>query len=306
MSFIGAGLAGILKGVGAAGMSVGSSWLDHKFRMKGIREQNRQERNLANDQRQHNWKMWEVQNKEQWRQQQKLWHQQNEYMHPQAQMARLKDAGLNPHLIYATSPSSAVGPQAGGSTSVPDVKGYDRASARSVMEGFSAFSDILRNNNIQAVTDNLQAQKKVADQEAVKKSYETLNTAVSTARKKFDLGLSKDLRDTSVQAAEANASSAVDKARKDFHQANIAERTEGAEVQMVNSKVKQIIASTKESQISTRLKQLEVQLNEAGVQKSDHLILRAMMRTKKGRQVIKRIAETGANVSDFIFNPSRN
>ena len=37
------------------------------------------------------------------------WHRQNRYNHPLAQMERLIDAGLNPNLIYGTSPGSAVG-----------------------------------------------------------------------------------------------------------------------------------------------------------------------------------------------------
>jgi len=38
-----------------------------------------------------------------------LWHMQNEYNHPLQQMERLKAAGLNPNLIYGSSPGSAVG-----------------------------------------------------------------------------------------------------------------------------------------------------------------------------------------------------
>lgn len=37
------------------------------------------------------------------------WHRQNKYNHPTEQMARLVSAGLNPNLIYGSSPGSAVG-----------------------------------------------------------------------------------------------------------------------------------------------------------------------------------------------------
>jgi len=37
------------------------------------------------------------------------WHRENRYNHPLHQMARLKEAGLNPNLIYGSSPGSAVG-----------------------------------------------------------------------------------------------------------------------------------------------------------------------------------------------------
>lgn len=37
------------------------------------------------------------------------WHRVNKYNHPTEQMARLTEAGLNPNLIYGSSPGSAVG-----------------------------------------------------------------------------------------------------------------------------------------------------------------------------------------------------
>jgi len=40
---------------------------------------------------------------------QEQWERQNRYNHPIEQMARLKSAGLNPNLIYGSSPGSAVG-----------------------------------------------------------------------------------------------------------------------------------------------------------------------------------------------------
>lgn len=41
-----------------------------------------------------------------------FWHMQNEYNHPKAQMERLKEAGLNPNLVYGEGVSGATG-QAG-------------------------------------------------------------------------------------------------------------------------------------------------------------------------------------------------
>ena len=40
---------------------------------------------------------------------QEQWERQNRYNHPIEQMARLKQAGLNPNMIYGSSPGSAVG-----------------------------------------------------------------------------------------------------------------------------------------------------------------------------------------------------
>lgn len=43
------------------------------------------------------------------RRNQQNWMQQNAYNHPMAQMQRLKSSGLNPNLIYGSSPGSATG-----------------------------------------------------------------------------------------------------------------------------------------------------------------------------------------------------
>lgn len=67
----------------SGGMQMGSDYLSNKQRQK-----------LEADARKFNREMWELQNK---------------YNHPLQQMARLKEAGLNPNLIYGSSPGSAVG-----------------------------------------------------------------------------------------------------------------------------------------------------------------------------------------------------
>lgn len=177
---------------GALALSSLGSVLSSGIQSSGASAANTANINLAREQFAHNVAMWKA---------------QNAYNHPAQQMARLKEAGLNPRLIYGSGAASAVG-------NAGDIKGYDRAEAENVMRGIDFFGDTIGNAQQLAVTDNVKAQAKVAEQEAALKSYQSLETAMDIRRKSFDLGVSKELRDVTVQAAAANAHQAVQNARR--------------------------------------------------------------------------------------------
>ncbi len=130
------------------------------------------------------------------RQTKQLWNLQNEYNHPSAQMARLRDAGLNPNLIYGTPSSASVG-------------NADKITPPSMPE--FTFENPLQNINQfqdtevkKAQVNNLEASANVAIQEAVLKSAQTSDIGIKTARSKFDLGLAQELKNTSLEAAKEN------------------------------------------------------------------------------------------------------
>lgn len=92
----------------------------------------------------------------------KLWRMNNEYNHPSAQMARLRQAGLNPNLMYG---QGTVGNSASPAKSTP-TRGVD----------FDALGAILAGQNIkqmEAQTDNLRAQNTLLTQEKLLKIIET-------------------------------------------------------------------------------------------------------------------------------------
>lgn len=195
-----------------------------------------------------------------------FWHMQNQYNHPSAQMDRLKSAGLNPNLIYGTSPTSAVGsagPIAPSKAAPYEMKNY--------LEGINltpitAYADI-KVKKEQA--NNLQAQNDVLIQEAILKASQTAQNMASTARSKFDLELASELRNTSVDAAreslrklQADAlGSQLDNMYKDqsmkdrltdmFFRAQIAK------------------ASLRGVALDNELKSLEIELNKLGITKND-------------------------------------
>lgn len=93
------------------------------------------------------------------------WHRQNLYNHPLEQMARLKQAGLNPNLIYGSSPGSAVG-NAGAVApgKAPELNYRDFFSP-----GLQSFQNVRLN---QAQTNNLQADVMLKGTQSLKTANE--------------------------------------------------------------------------------------------------------------------------------------
>lgn len=134
------------------------------------------------------------------------WALQNEYNSPEAQMARLKKAGLNPNLVYgngnANMPAAKINPAGAPNISprVPDFNGLS-----------SAMAPYLDATVKQAQVDNLKAQNSVLVNDAILKAAqvgktfaETKKTGVDTSMSEFQLKLQKMLENTTLQTAEAN------------------------------------------------------------------------------------------------------
>ncbi|AXH76292.1 MAG: DNA pilot protein [Microviridae sp.] len=121
-----------------------------------------------------------------------FWSQQNDYNSPKAQMARFKEAGLNPNLIYGQGNSGNAG-----AISTPDVQAAPGRSPEwgnaitAAAGGFvNQFYDLAIK---QAQTNNLQAQNEVIKQDAMLRG-------VQTRRGQFDLDFESELRPISAES----------------------------------------------------------------------------------------------------------
>ena len=120
------------------------------------------------------------------------WNMQNAYNHPSAQMARFKEAGLNPFLIY--------GQQNEGATLQPTKVGnpqFNTPDFTGIPKGIAAYYDIQMR---QAQVDNLRDRNTVLKEEAALKNAQRLNILSGTERLDFDLGLDKTTYDISLDA----------------------------------------------------------------------------------------------------------
>lgn len=104
-----------------------------------------------------------------------MWELQNRYNHPVQQMARLQEAGLNPRLIYGSSPGGA----AGNAGAIPAGKAPDYK-----ISGANAVAAYQNARMVTAQTQNLNQMRKL-------NMARTIDAIASGQTKKFNLNLRK-------------------------------------------------------------------------------------------------------------------
>jgi len=118
-----------------------------------------------------------------------FWDKQNEYNTPANQMQRFRDAGLNPHLIYGQGNAGNAAPIPTPDTLPVQFRGPDIKDGTN----FDGMGMLLGQADLRikaAQADNLESQNDVIRQDA-------LLRALQAEREGFDLGLEKDMRETS-------------------------------------------------------------------------------------------------------------
>jgi hypothetical protein len=199
-----------------------------------------------------------------------FWRMQNEYNHPSAQMARLQEAGLNPNLIYGTSPTSAVG----NAESIAPRKAAEY-KMDNPLQYFNTIQDFEMKS---AQTDNFRAQNDVIQQEAALKAYQQAESASRTSRNKFDLNLAEELRDTSMEAAKQavrntelrNIGQDLDNTFKDE---TLKDRIKALYYEARNAE-----QYLKGQQLGNKLKELDIELRKIGIQSNDPWYFRVLGR----------------------------
>lgn len=121
------------------------------------------------------------------------WHMQNEYNSPSAQMQRLRDAKLNPNLVYSNGADNTAGVVRSSNPDSwkPQAPQYDVGGIAD--RSLSTYYDIRLK---EAQLNNLESQNTIMIQDAALR-----NLQVRTGE--FDLGLKSALRENSLQVADA-------------------------------------------------------------------------------------------------------
>lgn len=132
-----------------------------------------------------------------------MWNMQNQYNSPTAQMSRLRQAGLNPNLVYG---SGVTGNNAGSAPQYQPAK-IQRATMEpyrgwnlGISDAVSTFMAMRQNK---AQVENMEAQNKLIKEQARTEGIRQGNIAISTARSGFDLNLARELRNVSIDRAIA-------------------------------------------------------------------------------------------------------
>lgn len=264
-------------------MSFIGSLVDNAVQMGGQALQNRSNRRLANLQFMHNVAIGEQQNRyntEAWEKQKQynisMWKAQNKYNSPIEQMARLKEAGLNPHLMYQQGNVGNASPiPTANLANAADVKGYTRAEAKNVFEGFNLFEKFYNLKNTKVATDNVEKQTENL-------AIEGANKAIEGIQKAFDYNLDKDTRESLVKARQ-NAADKVEQETQKLKNENY-EFDQTKDFRIRGTKAE---ALSKEARKT--IDEWEAKLSKEGLSKSDNIILRKLAKNPK---IFNKLIET--------------
>jgi len=176
--------------------------------------------------------------------QRQAWNDQNDYNNPIMQMNRLRQAGLNPHLVYGQSSGGA----AGNSSSPRQVS--ERPSLDSPIPGFMdairGFSGVAQQR---AQVGLLENQKDLVTSQVAKTNAEVARLGINTARDSFELDKAHTLLNYQVDAARL--------ANENVERNNI----------LLDTRIDNIIADTglkgqQAYDLSQRVKESKVRVNE--------------------------------------------
>lgn len=221
------------------------------------------------------------------------WAMQNEYNSPAAQMKRLQAAGLNPNLVYGSGTVA-------NNASQPRSSNFDAPQQMPIkFDTGSIVNDYYDTKFRQAQTDNLQAQRRVIEQDAALRAAQIASVAASTAKTgqdtktgEFNLEQARKLQAVTVETAEASLRKI--NAETDYtldnneRQAALSANTiaQGAEAilrsraerttnEVQRRKLEQDIQSV---QRDVRLKDLDINLKKLGIMPNDPMWSRVLGR----------------------------
>lgn len=215
-----------------------------------------------------------------------FWRMQNEYNTPASQMARLKQAGLNPNLIYGQGARGATGQAE--KISTPDVKSaqFNTPDMSFVGQAGMSFLNAMYDFEIKkAQTDNMRAQNTVLLADAAMKM-------ASTQRSRFDLGFESDLRDISAETrkemlrqlkSNTDISLRKDEREAAMNSSNLKEAAQRIlrmreDIARSAQERKRIKEATKNLKTDRTLKQLDIDLWKKGISRTDPLWMRVLAR----------------------------
>jgi len=216
---------------------------------------------------------------------------QNEYNHPSSQMTRLKEAGLNPNLVYDNGATYNASPIRSSSAQSWNPE-PPKVDTKFVGDSLMSYYDVQMR---QAQIDNLRTQNTVMLQDALLRKAQVESTLTGAEKTRldiqqgtFDLGLKQSIKPYSLEAARLG----VEKTKTDIdvtldrnereqlrNAASISEIFQRiVNMKMSNrltaAQISSIQAQIKTAGLDQSLKELDINLKKQGIQPSDNVFLR--------------------------------
>lgn len=198
-----------------------------------------------------------------------MWHKANEYNSPIQQMQRLREAGLNPNLIYGNGATHTA--QQAPSAKVPEIQNELASMGQlNAVPILSMYQDMQVKN---AQMDNLKKQMEYTDSKIINEGLKAISTSVNTEKNQFTLGQARRLADSQFETAMAN----LDKIRQDVNlkmvQQKLSQEFQPYKIGESSARIENLITDKK-------LKLLELKLQEElkpyGVTQNDSWFVRRL------------------------------
>ena len=228
-----------------------------------------------------------------------MWNMQNAYNAPTAQMSRLRQAGLNPNLVYG---SGVTGNSAGSAPQYQPAK-IQRATMEPYRGWNLGLSDAasmymaMRQNKAQV--ENMEAQNKLIKEQARTEGIRQGNIAMSTARSGFDLNLARELRNVSIDRAIAE---------KNLSEANAAGAWTGANHKVLQYELDRTLFDNKiklsNAEYSTAMEALRKLRQDNDINAFRNTLERVTGKSSLAEDLIRRlIISMAPRELDQMFNP---
>ena len=209
------------------------------------------------------------------------WAREAEYNHPMQQMTRLRQAGLNPNLIYGKGADNTMGSIRAGTQGTGNQKAYQQTD-NPTEQGLDKYYQI---QNIQAQTDNLQQSVALSKQEELNKQAQLSKTLQETAMSKFQLGQAQELKDDVIRQAKLKTSLMSGDNLEQLQRLTQGEvkidmmKQELMQMEELHPLKKQkLLAEIKLAQEDGRIREEEAKLRKAGVNPNDPSWLRMLLK----------------------------
>lgn len=194
-----------------------------------------------------------------------FWNMQNEYNSPTAQMKRLREAGLNPNLIYGSG---------GGSTGVADKIAPSKPAPYNIENPLSDITQFADVKVKEAQTNNLETQNTVLKQDGLLKASQTTGNLIRNANTKLEYKMAKELYNTTADGVREELRQSELKTIDAIINTTVKSQSAQDMVKKIMYETKFAVEQYKGQKKLNTLRQLEINLNALGIQKSDNLIFR--------------------------------
>lgn len=200
-----------------------------------------------------------------------FWRMNNQYNHPTAQMERLRNAGLNPHLVYG---NGAIGNSSSAPSAPTQAKWEGKAPQMETGIAMAGLDQYFNLEAKKAQTDNFRAQNTLLQKEATLKTLGILKDA-------FDLDVDYETRDSIINKIVGEGMQSLNKNEgllwdNAFKEETILDRIklEKLGVDIKTATAENIKANTGNKEVDTQIKRIHKMLWDQGISPGDQIWVR--------------------------------